>query len=76
MNQSRIKEQFELYRVPDPPVPAITPAGFILFPMAFLPALSAEQQVIQLWIYQRAFEEAQAVARPSILERDLLAVWN
>ena len=27
-------------------------------------------------LYQRAWEEAQAVARPSILERDLLGVWN
>jgi hypothetical protein len=34
--------------------------------------LSRQQQQI----YQLAFQEAQAVARPSILERDLLGVWN
>lgn len=31
---------------------------------------------VQQWLYQKAFEEAQAVARPSILERDLLGIWN
>jgi hypothetical protein len=30
----------------------------------------------QQQIYQMAYQEAQAVARPSILERDLLGVWN
>jgi hypothetical protein len=32
-----------------------------------------------LWqqaLYQRALAEAQAVVRPSLPERDLLAVWN
>jgi hypothetical protein len=27
-------------------------------------------------LYARAFAEAQAVARPSLPERDLLGVWN
>jgi hypothetical protein len=27
-------------------------------------------------VYQLAFEQAQAVVRPSLLERDLLAHWN
>jgi hypothetical protein len=30
----------------------------------------------QQQIYRLAFEQAQAVVRPSILERDLLGVWN
>jgi hypothetical protein len=34
-------------------------------------ALSWRQQV-----YQLAFEQAQAVVRPSLPERDLLGVWN
>jgi hypothetical protein len=28
------------------------------------------------WIYQQALAKAQAVAQPSILERDLLGYWN
>lgn len=27
-------------------------------------------------VYQLAFEQAQAVVRPSLLERDVLGVWN
>jgi hypothetical protein len=27
-------------------------------------------------VYQMAFQQAQAVVRPSLLERDLLGVWN
>jgi hypothetical protein len=27
-------------------------------------------------VYQLAFEQAQAVVRPSLPERDLLGVWN
>jgi hypothetical protein len=38
--------------------------------------MSAQQSMCQQMIYRRAFEQAQAVARPSLLERDLLAVWN
>jgi hypothetical protein len=35
-----------------------------------------EQWLCQQWVYQQAFEAAQAVARPSLPERDLLGVWN
>jgi hypothetical protein len=41
-----------------------------------LPALTPEQWLWQQALYQWAFREAQAVVRPSLLERDLLAVWN
>ncbi len=27
-------------------------------------------------LYQIAYQEAQAVVRPSLLERDLMGVWN
>jgi hypothetical protein len=30
----------------------------------------------QIALYQWAFEQAREVAKPSLLERDLLAVWN
>jgi hypothetical protein len=39
-------------------------------------AASQQQWTFQQMVYQRAFEAAQAVVRPSILERDLLGVWN
>jgi hypothetical protein len=59
---------------PRPPQSGVSSEAFVLLPV---PAgLSAEQRAWQQWVYQKAFEEAQAVARPSILERDLLAVWN
>jgi hypothetical protein len=53
--------------------PAFSPAAFALCPF---PVCSAAQWTAQQWLYQRAFEVAQAVVRPSILERDLLGVWN
>jgi hypothetical protein len=34
------------------------------------------QRACQAIIYQMAFEQAQATIRPSLPERDLLAVWN
>ena len=55
--------------LPRPPQPAFQAQSFFACPAV---GLSPMQQ----WLYQKAFEEAQAVTRPSILERDLLAVWN
>lgn len=46
-----------------------TSAGFILLPMSFL---AGPVQIL----YQLAWEQAQRQTRPSILERDWLAVWN
>ena len=53
-----------------------TPGAFVLCPLAALPGQSVEQRLWQQWLYQKAFAEAQAVVRPSLPERDLLAVWN
>jgi hypothetical protein len=63
----------EPIRLPKPPVPAVNLEAFVLVPV---PAESAQQWTAQQWIYQQAFEAAQAVVRPSILDRDLLGVWN
>ena len=60
-------------RLPHPPAPPLNLAAFALMAV---PAMSQEQWTAQQWIYQQAFEAAQAVVRPSILERDLLGVWN
>jgi hypothetical protein len=63
-------------RLPQQPAPQMSPAGFTLCPLFCFPAVTPEQWLVQQWVYQCAFAQAQAVVRPSILERDLLAVWN
>jgi hypothetical protein len=65
--RNRIQEQTPI-ALPRPNT-TIQPQSFLACPMG---AMSPVQQ----WLYQKAFEEAQAVVRPSILERDLLGVWN
>lgn len=63
-------------RLAQPLVTGMTAVSFVLVPLAWLPHVTPEQLVMQQWIYQRAFEQAQAIARPSLPERDLLGVWN
>ncbi|MBL8797578.1 MAG: hypothetical protein JNM56_27005 [Planctomycetia bacterium] len=58
----------ELLRLPRPAPAAITPRGFI--------CSICQPSPVQQALYQLAFEQAQAVARPSLPERDLAAVWN
>ncbi|MCI0463968.1 MAG: hypothetical protein L0Z62_44105 [Gemmataceae bacterium] len=76
MRTLRFSTEPEAVRLPRPPAPGITPAGFALFAAATFPGHCPEQWLWQQWLYQRAFEIAQEVARPSLLERDLLGVWN
>ena len=47
--------------------------GFMACPVVLLPQLGARLEVLDA-VYQQAFREAQAVVRPSILERNLC--WN
>lgn len=57
---------------PSSPLPG--PNAFLLCPVGWLPV-----PVLLPWqqeLYQRALAEAQAVVRPSIVERDLLGTWN
>jgi hypothetical protein len=59
---------------PTPPVPS--PDAFVMVPTNCLPPQSdAEAERIRA-LYQWAFEQAAAAARPSIIERDLLGTWN
>lgn len=69
MFRNRIIQEVENLRLPQPAAPAVAPC-------AFIPCLVVGIQAQQQLLYQWAFEQAQAVARPSILERDLLGVWN
>jgi hypothetical protein len=63
-------------RIPQPPDPSPSPAGFVLCPRGYFPPLTAEQLAWQNALYEWALAQAQAVVRPSLPERDLLAVWN
>jgi hypothetical protein len=55
------------------PVPPALAGGFIL---CSVPCSHPLQGWWQQELYRWALAEAQAVVRPSILERNLLAVWN
>jgi hypothetical protein len=70
MDPSRLRGVAESIRLPRPPLPEISPLGFLLCPMTG--ALWLGQQLL----YRCAFEQALAVVRPSLPERDLVAVWN
>jgi hypothetical protein len=54
-----------------PPDPA-----FVIVPLIWLPPLAPAHWVYVQALYEWAFTQAQEVTRPSILERDLLGVWN
>jgi hypothetical protein len=75
MHRNRISAEPPV-RLPLLPPPPVTTAGFVLCPLAWWPCLTPAQWLWQQAVYQWAFAQAQAVVRPSILERDLLAVWN
>lgn len=58
------------YRLPQTAAPVAPSTAFLLCPVA------GGMNPAQWMLYQLAFQQAQAVVRPSLLERDLLAVWN
>jgi len=63
--------------LPTPPPPTPEPDAFLLFPLHLLSThQTPNQMAAQQALYQWAFAQAQAVVAPSILERDLLGVWN
>lgn len=64
------------YRLPTPPPPEPTPDAFVMMPTSQLPPVPADRAAWQQALYEWALAEAQAVVRPSLLERDLLGVWN
>ena len=61
-----------------PAVPRVTapPINLASFMMCGLPVANPVLAQWQQELYRWAFAQAQAVAQPSIVERDLLAVWN
>jgi hypothetical protein len=75
MQTNRISSELPV-RTPQAPTPPWTPSTFVFCPMPWVAPVTPEQWMMQQWVYQCAFEQAKAVVRPSILERDLLGVWN
>jgi hypothetical protein len=69
MFYNRFRSAVPAQRVADP---SPSPAAFLLCPLAFSCAHGQWQQSL----YQWALSQAKAVVRPSLPERDLLAVWN
>jgi hypothetical protein len=59
-------------RLPQPsPLPP-APDAFVLWSCPGLPAPTPQQEALYRW----AFAQAQAVAQPSLPERDLAGTWN
>jgi hypothetical protein len=76
MYLNRLPTRMERLRLVDPVVRAPSPDHFVVYPASLLGLGSATPYPWQQLIYRLALEEAQAVVRPSLLERDLLAGWN
>src|SRR5262245_59171975 len=76
MRRFPLPTESRMYQLPRPPLPEIQPGAFVLIPFS-LPAGAGLNYLQYLrWVYVQAFQEAQAAARPSLPERDLLGVWN
>src|SRR2546423_786018 len=76
IQQHRFSEHLNTNRLPRPVDRPIAPGSFLCYPAGWLRGLSSEQRLAQERLYAWAFEQARAVARPSLLERDLLGTWN
>jgi len=76
MSRNLLPGEGDVVRLPRAPAPAVAPDAFIPCPFGASPTADPVQWLCQQALYQWALDQAQAVARPSILERDLAGVWN
>ena len=76
MNGTRLLDDGEIYRLPKPPAPHITPGAFVLCSTSLMGGLTSGLWAVQQALYQTAYQQAVIENTPTILERDLLAVWN
>ena len=76
MHRHRFLEQLERQRLPQSQARPISAGAFCACPVALVMGVPAVALHWQQRLYQLAFEQAQAVVRPSLPERDLLGVWN
>jgi hypothetical protein len=72
----RFRDQLNRFSLPVPAPVEPAPGAFMACPAAVLCLLSPVQWSWQQEIYRLALKQARAVARPSLLERDLLGSWN
>jgi hypothetical protein len=74
------RHRFRALLTAEPQTPAaptgLMSRGFVACPAALLPAMGGGLQPWQQQLYQWAYQEAQAVVRPSLLESRLAPVWN
>jgi hypothetical protein len=76
MHRHRFLEQLDQRRLPQTQAQPINAAAFCACPLSLVAGAPGMVWLWQQQVYQRAFNEAQAVVRPSLPERDLLGVWN
>ena len=78
MRHNRLAGLSDLFQdvEPRPSAPIMTPGSCVGCPWALVQGLTPEQRSWQSMIYALAYQQAEAAARPSFLERDLLGVWN
>jgi len=76
MSRRRLPGEGDVIRLPQPPPPDVAADAFIPCPFCASPTADPVQWLCQQALYQWAMQQAQAVARPSLPERDLAGVWN
>jgi hypothetical protein len=76
MRPIRLPTESPTYPLPQPPLSRIRPENFTWCAVSAPPGAGARHGQWLQWVYMKALEEARAVARPSLPERDLLGVWN
>jgi hypothetical protein len=77
MHRHRLAQEADTYRLPAPPEPPFNPAAFALVPVALPATPDAAHAYAQLLaLYRAALDEARAVVRPSVLERECLEAPN
>jgi len=76
MNRHRFLELVAERRLPQPTQATLRAAAFVACPLARIFGWSEAMCAWQQQVYQLAFQQAQAVVRPSLPERDLAGVWN
>jgi hypothetical protein len=76
MYRHRLAPEADYYRLPEPPAPNVRPGSFVLCSVAVIPSCTADQWTGLQLVYGLAFDQARAVSRPSILDRNVFTFWN